>query len=184
MTSMNLKGSFLIAMPDLADPNFHRTVVWVLEHDESGTVGLVINRTSALLNSTLCESQDIEWLGPDGHVRIGGPVQPASIWMVHGCAEAPVKESHSIREGSWFTTDREGLECLALDMHGSRRIFGGYSGWGAGQLAQEIRVGAWLTCPSDLSLVFERAPDEIWEASLAIVGVDPVSLVSGGGALQ
>jgi putative transcriptional regulator len=181
---MDLKGTFLIAMPDLTDPNFHRTVVWVIDHDETGTVGLVINRSSALLNSTLCESQDIEWLGPDAHVHIGGPVRPASIWMVHGCDEPPVEDCHPICPGSWFSTDLDGLSQLASDAEGSRRIFGGYAGWGGGQLLQEIRVGAWLTCPSDLSLVFDRKPDEIWEASLAIVGVDPLSLVSGGGALQ
>ena len=181
---MELKGSFLIAMPDLTDPNFHRTVVWVLDHDETGTVGLVINRSSALLNSTLCETQDIEWLGVDANVHIGGPVRPASIWMVHGCEEAPVEDAHPIVPGSWFSTDREGLLKLASDADGARRIYGGYAGWGAGQLLQEIRVGAWLTCPSDLALVFERDPDEVWEASLRSVGVDPIALVSGGGALQ
>ena len=79
----SLSSALLVAMPQLQDPNFRRTVTLIVEHDEDGTFGLVLNREVDLLASTLCASLDVEWRGdPEANIRWGGPVEPSSGWML------------------------------------------------------------------------------------------------------
>lgn len=182
---MELRGSFLIAMPDLLDPNFHRTVVLVVEHDdEDGTVGLVINRPTDVEASEFCSSLDIEWEGDEeDRVHAGGPVQPTMGWILHGANE-PLVDSGFVADGLWASTSRRTLEWIADQTELDRRVFGGYAGWAPGQLADELRTGAWLTCPAFADLVFRCPPDEVWARALRSMGVDPAALVSGSRELS
>jgi len=181
---MNLTGSILIAMPNLLDPNFHRAVVLILEHTDEGTLGLVLNRQSMLTGREICEMQELPWVGGDEMVRVGGPVQPNSVWMLHGEAGDELAGSQRVFLGCLFTTTKEGLEHVAHRTDGKRVIFGGYAGWDTGQLTNEIREGAWLTHPADTELVFDGDIGDLWEKALKSVGIDPGSLVPGGGLIQ
>lgn len=182
---MDLRGSFLIAMPDLLDPNFHRTVVLVVEHDdEDGTVGLVINRPSHVDAREFCASLDIEWVGAANDlVHSGGPVQPTMGWILHGARDSQV-DSGFVVDGVWASTSRRTLEWIADKTELDRRVFGGYAGWAPGQLAEELRGGAWLTCPASADLVFHVPPDDVWARALRAMGVDPAALVSGSRELS
>lgn len=181
---MKLTGRFLIAMPHLADPNFRHTVVLVLDHDNEGCFGVIINRPGPLTVSDLCQSQQIDWKGDRfAPIYVGGPVRPTSVWIVHdGGVDVPGTTEAS--PGCQFTISREALGVLA-DMEAvHRRIYGGYSGWGAGQVESEIRQGAWIVSDADPGLVFSSAADQIWELALKQVGIDPATLVPGSGELQ
>lgn len=182
---MELRGSFLIAMPDLLDPNFHRTVVLVVEHDdEEGTVGLVINRPTEVAAREFCASLDIEWTGEsEAVVHAGGPVQPTMGWILLGTSESTV-DSGFVADGIWASTSRRTLEWIAAQKVMDRRVFGGYAGWAPGQLADELRAGAWLTCPAIPELVFHAPPDDVWGRALRSMGVDPAALVGGSRELS
>lgn len=182
---MELRGNFLIAMPDLLDPNFHRTVVLVVEHDdEDGTIGLVINRPTDVEATEFCASLDIEWEGDaEDRVYAGGPVQPTMGWILHGSRE-PQVDSGFVADGLWASTSRRTLEWIADQTDLDRRVFGGYAGWGPGQLAEELRTGAWLTCPALAELVFACPADDVWSRALRSMGVDPAALVSGSRELS
>jgi putative transcriptional regulator len=181
---MNLTGSILIAMPNLLDPNFHRAVVLILEHTEEGTLGLVLNRKSMLTGKEICDMQELSWVGGDEQVRVGGPVQPNSVWMLHGEAGDDLAGSQRVFLGCHFTTSKEGLKHVAHRTDGKRVIFGGYAGWETDQLTSEIQEGTWLTHQADQELVFDEETEDLWEKALQSLGIDPGSLVPGGGLIQ
>lgn len=181
---MDLQGQFLIAMPQLLDPNFRRSVVLMLEHSEEGSLGLVINQTGQLTVGSLVSHLEVAWTGDDSVMeRIGGPVQPEVVWMLHG-VEDSIPGSKEVMDGCWFTTSKEGLDVLAATPHTRRRVLRGYSGWAGGQLEAELRQGSWLTRTGDLSLVFSAEPESVWEMALRGAGIDPMALVPGVEELQ
>ena len=179
-----LAGQFLIAMPSLADPNFHRTVVIMAEHrDDEGSLGFVVNRPTPLSVRGLCDKLGVRWEGDDIPLYMGGPVQLGSIWVLHGLGEE-VPGSRPVCEGCWYTAVLEGLQVVAGAADAPRRVLGGYSGWGAHQLAGELREGAWLTAPGKAELVFAPDPEQTWEAALALIGIRPEQLVPGADDMQ
>lgn len=181
---MELQGKLLIAMPNLLDPNFYRSVILVLEHDEEGALGLILNRKSALTARELCINQGLIWRGNDAQVRVGGPVEVTSLWVLHDRGES-VPDSAWIRDDCDLTTTLEGLTEVASAPGMNRLICAGYAGWGASQLAQEMRDGAWITIPAAPDLVFMQDVRNMWGEALRRVGIDPGALVSlGSGTLQ
>ncbi len=180
---MDLTGSLLIAMPDLHDPNFHRAVVLILESDEEGALGLILNRGSALSAQELCINQGVIWRGVDGPVCVGGPVEPASVWVLHDQGEE-VPDSCMILGDCSLTTTLEGLRTIADAQNAQRVIYAGYAGWGSEQLAGEIREGAWLTTPASPELIFMAERELMWAAAMRSVGVDPGTLVCSSQLLQ
>lgn len=181
---MQLAGKLLVAMPNLLDPNFYRSVVLVLEHDVEGTLGLVLNRKSALTTQELSINQGLIWRGEGDAVRVGGPVQATSLWVLYR-DENPEIEGTYICRDCYLTTTLEGLSEVADSADSDRLVLAGYAGWGEGQLEQELRDGAWLSIAPDMDLVFECQPSEMWGQALRTVGVEPGSLVSlQSGTLQ
>lgn len=140
---MDVTGRLLVAMPALTDPNFTRSVIHVLEHDEeSGTVGVVINRPSWLqVSEHLPDISDV--VVPPPVVFIGGPVEREIALTV-------VREGDDVALVPEPATDRP---C---------RVFSGYSGWGAGQLAAEIAEGAWHVAEGGADDVFTPHPERLW----------------------
>lgn len=175
---MNLVPGVLIAMPKLIDPNFRRTVVLVLQHDDEGTLGLVLNRPTSHLCSTVAESLDIEWeLGDTRYISVGGPVEPQSLWMVHSNG---LQFNETIEIGARLAVSRSEQALRKICQTGEDRIkmFVGYAGWGPGQLEQEIREGAWLTTELTERLVFDISEAEIWGFALQELGIDPLHLAT------
>ncbi|MDH3284966.1 MAG: YqgE/AlgH family protein [Acidobacteriota bacterium] len=185
VTRDSLAPGLVIAMPQLADPNFQRAVVLLLRSNDEGAFGLVINRPSDLSLKELCQDQDLAYNGPDRlHLMIGGPVEIDShLLVLHG--DEPVFDELSESEilvapGVYLVTAREGLERLAERGTGRLRCFAGYAGWGPGQLEDEVVDGAWVLLPSDARLLFDDEPAIVWEKALRQAGIDPIALVPGG----
>lgn len=163
----SLEGQLLIAIPDLGDPNFSKTVVMVLQHNNEGASGVILNRPSEVTVSKVwnevaeadCDCQEL--------VNIGGPVQGPLI-ALHGSlalAETPVTS------GVFVSLSREHLNSLVNQTEQPFKIFSGYSGWGPGQLESEIEIGGWLTLAAEASHVFDT-PDGLWRQVCDKVGND------------
>jgi putative transcriptional regulator len=167
-------------MPQLADPNFHRTVVALVEHDEEGTFGLVLNRPTPILAVELCSGLDIEWRGGSStRVSSGGPCQPDTGWVLVG--EATGAEAQQVVDGIYFARSLQALRRIAEQPPPRARLFLGYSGWGPGQLEQELAAGAWLVAPMSAEAVFSEPPDSLWGRVLQSLGIDPATLIPSTG---
>ncbi|CAN5579759.1 YqgE/AlgH family protein [soil metagenome] len=172
-------------MPQLADPNFSRAVVLMIEHGEQGSFGLVINHPSPITASELLESLEMQWRGEaSAVVWAGGPVSPSTGWVLHEPVESAVaKPGGTIEISSTISlsTSPERLRSIANQPPHRVRLLLGYSGWGPGQLLQEMARGAWLHTAADPKLVFETPPEEMWEAAMRSLGVNPADLFVGRG---
>lgn len=184
MESANLAPGLLLAMPQLADPNFSRAVVLMIEHSDHGSFGLVINHPSPIKATELLESLEMSWQGEDSAVVwAGGPVSPSTGWVLHepvGIAN-PGAGTIEITSTISLSTSPDRLRAIANQPPRNIRLLLGYSGWGPGQLAQEMSRGAWLHTNADPKLVFETPPDEIWDRAMKSLGINPRDLFSGTG---
>lgn len=176
----------LLAMPQLADPNFHRSVVLMIEHHDGGSLGVVVNRPGNIPLAGLLELHELEWKGPpEQRVGIGGPVMSGSRWMIHEpdpeLASAPRQGYMVLTDDIAVSTSTDMLERLACEPPAHFLFLMGYAGWGRGQLAEEIEQGSWLHATATPELVFETAPDRMWEAAMRSIGVDPVAVNRSSG---
>lgn len=169
-------GILLIADPFLKDPNFLRTVVFLCEHNEEGSFGFVINRR---FENTLDELVD----GLEGYkipVYYGGPVEQNSIHLLHQYADE-IPDSREIMKGVYwggdFTTVVKMIKEGTIDFN-KIRFFIGYSGWGEGQLDEELKEKTWLTVAASKRIVFLKDANEIWKASLHHLGGDYEMMVN------
>jgi putative transcriptional regulator len=157
-------GTLLAASPDLKDPNFARTVILVLRHDENATLGVVINRPTSLDPSKVFpELADLG--GYSGKLFRGGPVDATRVlFLVRGLAAAAV-QGPEILDKVFLSGDPEALPDLArlADGPADLRIYAGHAVWTAGQLAREIQQGAWRVVPGTADLVFHAEPAKLWE---------------------
>jgi putative transcriptional regulator len=162
-------GMLLIAEPFLKDPNFMRTVVFICDHQEEGSFGFVINRN---FDHTLDElMNDLELKIP---VYYGGPVQMDTIHFLHQYPEK-ILGSYEVLNGIYWGGDFETAINLLKngEIDASKiRFFIGYSGWGEGQLDDELKEKSWLTAPATRRLVFHKKTDEIWKEALKELGGD------------
>jgi putative transcriptional regulator len=158
-------GRLLVATPRLVDPNFERTVVLLLDHDESGTLGVVLNRPSPVPVGEILHDWGELVAEPDVLFH-GGPVATDSALAV---AAIPVGgDPADDPVGFRRLFDDTGIVDLdtpteLLDHAITRlRIFAGYAGWGVGQLAAEIEEGSWYVLPLEVGDVFAGNPDQLW----------------------
>jgi putative transcriptional regulator len=179
----SLAPSLLLAMPDLADPNFRRAVVLLVHHGDDGTVGLVLNRTTEVLAADLCETLDIPWRGDAGRrVHWGGPVQPNTGWVVAGGgALEGAADATRFANGLHFAGSLEALQRVAADPPDQLRLFLGYSGWGPGQLEEELTRGAWVVAPFSSDAIFDIGAEDLWDHAWDLLGIDPATVVSTPG---
>lgn len=186
----SLAPGFLLASPPVGDPNFDRTVVLLAVHGSAGALGFVVNRRA---NVTIGATLRLA-----GHetarecvacpVHIGGPVQPNSGWVL-GEALGLEEDSQVIRVGTRLelSSSRQAFADLARDLGElgpseldpkRRAVFLGYSGWGPGQLEEEIARGTWLPAPLNESLLLEVKLERRWERAYALHGLNPANLMS------
>ena len=179
----SLAPSLLVAMPDLADPNFRRTVVLLVHHDDDGTVGLVLNRPTEVRADDLCETLGVAWLGDaECGVDWGGPVQPNTGWVLAGDDVLDgVAGVTPVEAGIHFAGSLEALRVVAAEPPARLRIFLGYAGWGPGQLEGELAQGAWVVAPLSTGAVFEVPSDDLWDHAWRLLGIDPATVVSTPG---
>jgi putative transcriptional regulator len=175
-----LAPGFLIAVPQLTDPNFKQSVVLLLQQSDDGALGLVINRESPILLSELCKDHEISYAGdPAKRVRVGGPVQPEQgLVLYDGGLDDP--EGRSVLDGLQVSASTRTLQNLCQGAGIRFHCFSGYAGWAPGQLEQEINEGSWILAPVDPVLVLDTPPDDLWLATLSANGIDPSLIVPGG----
>lgn len=177
----SLAPGFLIAVPQLQDPNFRMAVVLLLEQNEDGAMGIVVNQESPLRLSDLCRDHDMIYAGcPDKCVFNGGPVQPEQGLVLYG-NEHEDPEGRRVFDGLHVSASKATLSRLCELESGRFQCYSGYAGWGPGQLEREIGEGSWIVTPCDTGLLFETRPDEVWSECLRANGIDPAALVPGGG---
>ncbi len=168
----------LIAMPDLSDPNFHKSVVLMLEHSAEGALGLVINRPTPIRIETVFDALELEWRGePDVVVWTGGPVMREVGWILHGPSEDTNLENKTqIVPDLFLSTTSERMRQIALKPPEQMRFILGAAGWGPGQLENELGEGAWMTAEPQRQLIFDTPCEEMWDAAFKSIGIDPMLL--------
>ena len=161
---MTTAGRMLVAAPTLTDPNFSRTVVLVLEHNEQGALGVVLNRPSGLSVVEILADW-AELASPPSQVFHGGPVSPESALALVRTDRAEVIGVRQLPHEVGIL-DLDTPAELVADAVTDLRVFAGYAGWGDGQLEGEIDEGAWFvvdTLPED---VFTADPQDLWRRVL------------------
>ena len=157
-----LRGQLLVASPALLDPNFHRTVVLVVEHGEEGALGLVLNRISGEVTEVGPPLEEL--IEPGDRIHVGGPVEAGAVLVV---AEFEDREdAASVVFGDVGLVPGDGDFDVLAERTRRARVFAGYAGWGAGQLDTELAEGSWIVEPAVPDDVFSDAPDRLWSEVL------------------
>lgn len=162
----DLTGQFLVATPEMSDPRFSRTVIYVVHHDASGALGLIVNRPfKEVPIALLLDRLGLEHEGVGGSMRIhyGGPVEPGRVFVLH-TADYRSEGTHVIADGIALTAHPGILRAIGAGA-GPRRalLILSYSGWAPGQLEGEIRAGDWIAVPADAALVFDEDYETKWQ---------------------
>ncbi len=181
----NLSNQFLIAMPGMLDTSFAASVVYICEHSPRGALGLVINRPTDVVLKELFDRIDLELNQPglgERTVYFGGPVQTERGFVLHDPTSQTYASTLQVPGGLQMTTSKDVLEHIS-DGIGPTRFFValGYSGWGAGQLEEEIAHNGWLTVEADPSVVFDVATEQRLDAAMSLMGISPLSLSQTAG---
>ena len=161
-----VKGVLLVASPTLDDPNFHQTVVLIVEHGSAGTLGLVLNRsTKVLLSEALPDLTVLK--GTPHRLFAGGPVELTRLLMLFRLKE-PTTEAQAIFDGVYVGGSPEILQRILKQGKPTEtfRAFAGYAGWGPRQLEYEMLQGSWAVLPPDASGIFDTDPATLWPDSI------------------
>lgn len=175
MDTVSLTNHFLIAMPQLDDPNFFHSVTYICQHNDEGAMGIIINqplnmRLEEILAHLEIDNQD-QTIGAQP-VYFGGPVQQERGFILH----RPGRNW----EGTLFVSDEIALTTSSdilkdiVQQHGPSQslVALGYAGWGKGQLEQELAQNAWLSVPASPEIIFDTAVEKRWHAAASLLGID------------
>jgi putative transcriptional regulator len=188
--ALNLTDHFLIAMPNMLDPIFGGTVVYICEHHTGGALGMIINRPTDMTMDVLFERLDLELeISPHAHlpsgpVLFGGPVQVERGFVLHAPGDTPASYSSSLTVSGdvALTTSRDVLEAVAEGRGPSRLVVTlGCAGWSAGQLEDEILRNGWLTVKADPAILFDSPIETRFVAAMHLLGIDPNRLTGDVG---
>ncbi len=172
-------GHLLAAMPQMEDPRFERSVIYLCAHNAEGAMGLVVNRLfEAITFPDLLEQLNIE-TGPKTEqirVHFGGPVESGRGFVLH--SDDYVRDGTlKVRSGFALTATVDILKAMAVGEGPRRSLLAlGYSGWGPGQLESEIAANGWLVVPANPTIVFDNDLEDKWQQALAATGVSVASL--------
>ncbi len=161
-------GRLLIAPPNLMDPNFRRSVVFLCEHGAEGSFGLILNRPLGVHLSDVLEGLD----GTQLPLWQGGPVQTDTLHFLHSFGDE-IPNSIPIAGGVSWGGDFDILRAFLdenEDMSSRVRFFLGYAGWSPDQLEMEIESGGWILAPGSAETVFDDEPEELWRKILRRMG--------------
>lgn len=183
----SLAPALLVSMPQLTDPNFHRTVILLCKHNAEGALGLIVNRPLLTSGRVIVTLDPPASTDRELKVWLGGPVEPTRCWMLVG--DLPTVESDggsearlALADGLSLSTSPDLLRrLLEPNPPACSRLIVGYAGWGPGQLEEELEASAWLLSDVDRSLIFHAQPDRMWEAAIRRLGADPALLHASRG---
>ena len=187
-TPINLTNQFLIAMPGMADDTFAGAVVYLCEHTEQGALGLVINKPIDITLKNLFDKVELSLESTtlaDQPVFFGGPVQTERGFVLHDTpteADSHYSSTLAIPGGLAMTTSKDVLEALSSGAGPKRLLVTlGYSGWGAGQLEDELGRNGWLTVDAKPEIIFDTPIEQRYDRALALLGFDPRMLSQEAG---
>lgn len=179
-----LTGQLLVAMPGMPDPRFARAVIYICSHAPNGAMGLIVNRLfgeadfSMLLDQLGIESTPQT---PEIPVQCGGPVEVGRGFVLHS-GDYLREGTTRVNESVGVTATLEILNDIAAGKGPERTVMAlGYTGWGAGQLDEEIKNNGWLTTNADEAIVFDRDLETKWDRALAKIGVSATTLSGDAG---
>jgi putative transcriptional regulator len=165
----SLAGQLLVAAREMSDPRFRRSVILMVQHNNDGALGIVINRPlEEMPAAKLLTALGLDSKGSEGSIRLfaGGPVQPEVGFVVHS-AEYHRTGTVNIDGRVAMTASRDVLRDIGHHQGPKQSLVAfGYAGWGPGQLEGELTLGGWFTEPEDPSLVFEFDRDKLWDEAM------------------
>lgn len=180
----SLVGKLLLAMPNMSDPRFYKAVIYVCAHDKDGAMGLVINHVLPDLEfGKIIQNLEIEsTIKVPEHllqmpVICGGPVEIARGFLIHS-DDFKQQGTIDVKNDIRVTGTIDALEEISSGKAPKKMIFTlGYAGWSEGQIEKEIIDNAWMVLPAHSELIFETAPDLLWDTAVAETGIDPRLMV-------
>ncbi|HZE90833.1 MAG TPA: YqgE/AlgH family protein [Rhizobacter sp.] len=190
-TPINLTNQFLIAMPGMMDDTFSGAVIYLCEHNDKGALGLVINKPIDIKLKNLFEKVELSLDREDlaeTPVYFGGPVQTERGFVLHErLGEGDGDGGHynsslQIPGGLEMTTSKDVLEALSNGA-GPKKILVtlGYSGWGAGQLEEELGRNGWINVNAEPGIIFDTPVEQRYDKALSLLGIDPRMLSQEAG---
>ena len=186
---MDLSGQLLIAMPGMGDPRFERSVIFMCAHSSSNALGLIVNQPAPELTFTELMAQvQIKIDAPQPKevgklpIHIGGPVEHGRGFVLHSTDYRKNESTLHVNNAFGMTATLDILQDIASGQGPRQCILAlGYSGWGEGQLENEIKRNGWLTAEATPDLVFDDDNPTKWERALGTLGIDPVMLSGSAG---
>jgi putative transcriptional regulator len=176
----SLQGQLLVASPKLVDPNFFHAVVLLVQHNDEGALGLVLNRPLQTTVQEMWEEVGESDCEIDQPLHQGGPCE-GPLMVVHGARSSAEIE---VSDGVYFCTSRDRIEALIEQGKASAggrgiKFFVGYSGWTAGQLEAELREGSWLTINANPKAVFQ-GDEHLWSDLVRAISQAAVTEMADG----
>jgi putative transcriptional regulator len=175
MSSINLTQHFLIAMPNMADPHFAKSLTYICEHNDQGALGLVVNRPIDMTLQALFERLSLDLQDTavaDAPIYFGGPVQTDRGFVLHRPA-GNWQTTLRVGEAIGLTTSKDILEAVGRGEGPARLLVTlGYAGWSPGQLEHEITQNAWLTVEASDDILFDTPAEERLPAAMELLGLD------------
>jgi len=165
----DLAGQLLVATPEMQDPRFIETVIYLVKHDSGGAMGIVINRPlgkgpiEALLKGIGVESK-----GAKGEIVVhyGGPVSPEAGFILHS-DDLLLENSTKVKDGIAMTADPKLLEAISQGAGPRQALLAlGYAGWAPGQLEEELKADAWFVVTADKAFIFSQNADNKWRQAI------------------
>ena len=182
--STSLAHHLLVALPSLAEAPFARSVALICQHDENGTMGVLVNQPTDYTIGEVLAQMDITTDDEALRVRVvlnGGPVHPERGFVIHDDARA-WESSLPVGDGLFLTTSRDILEAMARgDGPANALVTLGCAGWGEGQLEGELAQPGWFISKADPSRLFGMEPEDRWAGAFELEGIDPAMLAISSG---
>lgn len=183
METISLAHHFLIAMPNMADPNFSRTLTYICEHNSDGALGVIVNRPTEMSLGELFERVDVDLEEGEPQQRFarlpvhyGGPVQPDRGFVLHRPA-GTWQSTLIVNSEMALTSSRDILQSMGTHAEPAQVLVTlGYAGWTAGQLEWELAQNAWLTVAAEPAVIFGMPAEERLAAAMQLLGVNFANL--------
>lgn len=188
----NLEGQLLIAMPQMTDERFHRSVIYMCAHSPEGAMGIIINQKAPNIDfKSLLERLEISEIHLSNEedkdiempqVHLGGPVETRRGFVLHSADYYNDENTITIDGEICLTATLDILKAMAWGKGPDDALLAlGYAGWGPGQLEEEMQTNGWLHCSADRDLIFMSQIDQKYRLSMGKIGIDPSHLVNQTG---
>lgn len=172
----SLKNHLLIATPTMEESYFSRSVAYLIEHNEEGAMGIVVNQLAGmtleeLMNMTETNSV-VDHFHANNPVMMGGPVSRDRGFILHS-TQVGWNSSMELNSEIMITTSKDILDVIGNEQGPEESIIAlGYSGWSAGQLEKELEDNSWLTVEADKDILFKVPVEDKWQAAIDKIGID------------